>query len=301
MQAVFAAIAPVFLVAGAGYAVARRSPIDVRTLSTLNIYLLMPAIVFEKLVDSPVALAVMGQMLGAYLVTLAGMCGVMYTAARLRGLRGDAQGAFMMTTFTNLANFGLPVALFAYGEEGLAIAVVTMTLAMVFQNWLGIYFAHAARDNALRAAMRIFEYPFIYAFALAIVMQRMGWTLPPIPERAVGLLSDAAIGMQLLILGMQLAGAKLDRSPDVLLAAGLRLAAGPLMAAGAVWLTGLEGLPARVFVLHLSGPIALGMAVYAVQFRVRPGFVASAVSWSFVFSFFTVSLVLFVLKTFFPT
>jgi hypothetical protein len=101
--------------------------------------------------------------------------------------------------------------------------------------------------------------------------------------------------MQLIILGVQLAETHLDTSVDVFLAAGVRLCGGPILALAVLSLVGLEGLVAKVFVLQMSGPVAVGMAVFGIQFDVAPRFLASAVSLSFLMSIFTVSAVLYFL------
>jgi hypothetical protein len=119
-------------------------------------------------------------------------------------------------------------------------------------------------------------------------------------DRAVKLIADASIPIQLIILGIQLEETRLEVSANVFLAAAVRLLGGPALAAAIVLIVGLDGLAGNVFITQMSGPIAVGMAAYAVQFDLSPRFLASAVSWTFLFSIATVSLVLFVLRTMSP-
>ena len=211
------------------------------------------------------------------------------------GLKEPLKSAFFMTMFPNLGNFGLPVCALAFGDEGLAYAVIVMVCGSFLQNSVGVYFAQRSRLDVVRALVKVLCFPMIYAFILAILFQRMGWALPAWLGSGVGITAQAAIPIQLMILGIKIAETSLDRSADVFLAGAMRLCVAPLLAFGVVMLVGLDGLPAKVFVLQMSGPVAVGMAVYGVEFNVKPGFLASAVSWTFLFSGVTVSFVLYLL------
>ena len=216
--------------------------------------------------------------------------------ARLRSLKEERRAAFLMTMFMNLGNFGLPVALFAFGDEGLALAIVVMVCGTFLQNSFGVYYAQRSRDTASQAALYVFRYPMIYATAVALLFQRMQWGLPLIVDRAVTLTAAAAIPVQLMILGLKLAEARPQTDGNVAAAVGLRLVAAPFLAFVTVVLCGLEGLPAQAFILQMSGPVAVSMAVYGVQFRVEPEFLSSVVSWSFLLSIVSVSAVLYALS-----
>jgi len=293
---ILSAVIPIFLVAASAYLVRHWIPLHTKTLSSLNLYLLVPALVFNSLSQREIHWAVFGRIALGCVLMLGGMTVTLSLIARWRGIAQKERGAFLMTLFPNLGNFGLPVCLFAFGQEGLAYAVVVLVCGSFLQNSVGIYFAQRARHGVGKAFRRVFEFPMIYAFLLALVFQRWGYHLPIAIDRAVKLIADASIPIQLIILGMQLAETRLEVSANVFLAAAIRLLGGPALAAVIVFIIGLNGLAGNVFITQMSGPVAVGMAAYAVQFDLAPRFLASAVSWTFLFSIATVSLVLFVLK-----
>ncbi len=295
MFAVLSAILPIFLVAGVGYFLRRCFVLDGKTLSTLNIYFLVPVLVFSSLSGEYITWDVYGRYAAATVLMLAAMWGVLAAAARLHGMRGDMYGAFMMTMFMNLGNFGLPVAKFAFGETGLALAVIVMVCGMFFQSSMAIFFAHQNSKGFVRAFLEIFRYPLLYAFVLAIAAQQLAWRPPDMIDRAIEISAGAAIPLQLLILGICIAETRLQTSPEVFSASGIRLIVGPMMGAAIAWVLGMEGLTAQVFILQMSGPVAVAMAVFGVQFDVRPGYLASVVTWTFLLSLVTVSIVLFIL------
>jgi hypothetical protein len=296
--AILSAILPVFVIAGAGFTLRRAVPLDARTLSALNIYFFIPSLIFSNLSKTELR----GELLARYAVASVLMLGLMMivwgAVARLRGLKEERRAAFNMTMFMNLGNFGLPVALFAFGDEGLALAIVVMVCGTFLQNVFGVYYAQRSRHSASRAFLHVFRYPMIYATLVALIFQRMQWNLPLVFERAIDLTANAAIPVQLMILGLKLAETRLQTGGDVFSAVGLRLLAAPLLAALTVFLCGLEGLPAKAFIVQMSGPVAVSMAVFGVQFRIEPGYLASVVSWSFLLSLLSVSLVLYALTVF---
>lgn len=295
MSTVVSAIAPVFLVAAAAYGFRRRLHLDIRTLSSLNIYLLTPALVFASLSERALEWAVLGRYTLATVLLTGVLWGLLESVARLRGMEPGRRGAFLMSMFVNLGNFGLPICTFAFGQEGLFYAIAVMVCGMFFQNSLGIYFAQRSRYSVLHALAQVLRFPVLYAFAAGMVFGHMGWSLPEALARAVGLVGSAAIPLQLIILGAALAETRLDTGVDVGLAVGIRLILGPLAAALAAWAAGLEGLASSVFILQLSGPVAVGMAVFGVQFDVQPRFLASVVAWTFLGSMISVAAVLYVL------
>jgi malate permease and related proteins len=295
VELIASAIVPVFVVAAIGYAAGKLLDLHVRTLAALNIYLFIPSLVFRHLSQNAIAWNVFGRIALACVATELALYVVLRLVARARRMSGAAESAFLMTLFPNLGNFGLPVCLFAFGEEGLFYAVVVMVCGSFLQNSVGIYFAERSRLSGPRAFLRVFEFPMIYAFILALIFQQGGWKMPDALFRPVSLLADAAIPIQLVILGAQLAATRLRAGVDVLLASAIRLAASPAVALAIAVALGLSGLPAKVFVLQFSAPVAVGMAVFGVQFDVKPGFIASVVAVTFLCSLATVSLVLLLL------
>ncbi|MFP4191076.1 MAG: AEC family transporter [Candidatus Hydrogenedentota bacterium] len=299
MLDILSPIVPIFIVAASGYGLRQYTALDGQTLSTLNVYLLMPVLVFDSLAEHHIEWDVYGRYVVASVLMLAIMGCVLGLITRLRRMKGAMYSAFMMTLFMNLGNFGLPVSKFAFGDEGLALAVIVMVACTFFQNAFGLFFAHQGSHGTAKAMLQVLRFPLIYAFILALVFQYMEWELPVMLGRAVSLTAGATIPMQLLILGICIAETRLETGPDVFIASGARLVIGPVAGMGAAWLAGLEGLTAQVFILQMSGPVAVTMAVYAVQFNVRPAYLASVVTWTFLLSFVSVSAVLWVLFRFY--
>lgn len=292
---VVGAIAPIVFVAALGFILRRRHLLDAKTLSTCNIFLFIPALVFTNIYEREIAGGVFLRIALASIVVMGGMVLLLGALARLLKLEGEDSAAFMMTMFPNLGNFGLPVVMFALGEEGLAFAVVVMVIGSGLQNSFGLYYAQRAYQGKAKALFQVFLYPMIYAFLLALIFRQTGIHIPLPVSRAVSILADAAIPVQLVLLGIQIAETNLERSRAVFVATGARLLGGPALGILAAMATGLTGLAGQAFVLQMAAPVAVGMAAYGVQFGVAPRFLSSAVAWTFFLSLFTISALLYFL------
>lgn len=298
MSEVIAAIFPVFIVVALGYVIRRARHLDAKTLSTLNIYLFIPSLIFTGLSERAMDWGLFGRIAAVSVLMVLGMAFILGVIAQWRRVDAKERGAFMMTMFPNLGNFGIPVCKFAFGDEGLAIALLVVVCGSFLQNSLGIYFAQRTHHGVGKATLQVFQYPLIYSFLLALVCQRTGFELPIVLSRALSITADAAIPVQLMILGIQLAETRLERSTNVLIASVVRLVGGPALALALVLLVGLHDVAAKAFIVQMSGPVAVAMAAYGVQFNVAPRFLSSMVAWTFLFSLGTVSLVLFALRCF---
>ena len=89
---------------------------------------------------------------------------------------------------------------------------------------------NAGRRSVRSALAGIAKVPHLYAVTVAIVVVGTGIKIPLAIMRPVGLLSDAALPMMVLVLGMQLERATVpDRPSLVVVAVGLSLVAAPVV------------------------------------------------------------------------
>ena len=114
-------ILPIFLIAGAGYLLARYVGTSVKTLAHVVFYALLPCLVFRLLVTSQKSGQEFGRMALVATLMILTMGVVGYTvAAALRLNRVDLRAFLLVVMFSNSGNYGLPVVQFAFGNEALA-------------------------------------------------------------------------------------------------------------------------------------------------------------------------------------
>ncbi|NJN64374.1 MAG: AEC family transporter, partial [Acidobacteria bacterium] len=189
--------APVFGIALMGYLFAGIRAVDLRSITDLVLDVTAPALVFASLAERAIE---PGEMLGvgggAIFQSLA--CGALawavFSLARIR-----ARGLLLATMFPNTGNLGLPLALFAFGDEGLAAAVIVFVSITLVHYTVGI----AIVSGSMRPGV-ILRTPLVYAAVLGLLLAFSGVTLPSPLLRGMRLLGDAAVPLMLLSLGVRM-------------------------------------------------------------------------------------------------
>jgi predicted permease len=279
-------ILPIFVIAGIGFLLARKLQASVKTLSHVVFYALVPCLGFRLLVTSKMTGPQVGKMaLMAVLVTVS-MGLLARIAAIPLGLSRTELSAFLLVVmFSNGGNYGLPVVLFAFGQEALTHATVYFVTSSILTYTLGVFLAAAGRRKISSALLGITRVPSIYGIAAAFIIIAAGISVPMAIMRPVEMLSDAALPTMVLVLGMQLERATIPERPwAVAVAVLLSLAAAPLVALGLASLLGLSGPARQAGVILASMPVAVVTTILALEFEVSPAFVTSAVFFSTVLS-----------------
>lgn len=286
---------PILVVVGLGYLAQRRLALSPGPFSRLTLYFLSPALVFSSLSEGRLPTAELGQMvLFAVLLTL--VLGLVAGGLALL-LRYDrpTRNAFLLgALFINAGNYGLPVNLFAFGQAGLDRAVVYFVTTAVLINTLGVFLASRGGRSVLGGLLTVLRMPLLYATLAGLTVAASGVSLPLWLGRPIGLIGQAAIPILLLVLGMQLAQARLQTAlPVVGLATGVRLLGGMAVALGLSVLLGMKGVSRDVALVQSSMPTAVMTTVLALEFGVRPDVVTGTVLVSTLGSMVTLSLLLF--------
>ena len=272
-------ILPVFLIAGVGYALARWRQASSATLTHVVFYALLPCFAYRLLVTSVASGRQFGLMvlLALLVMTSMAMLGALVSFA-LRLNRLESSVFLLVVMFSNGGNYGLPVVSFAFGDEALAYGTVFFLTGSVMTNTLGAFLAAAGRRTIRSAARSVLKLPAVYAIAAAAITVWTGIEVPVAVLRPITLMSDAALPLMILVLGMQLERAAVPERPGLVVAAvSLSLFAAPLVALGLTSLFDVSG-PARQAVVILSSmPVAVATTILALEFEASPDFVTAAV------------------------
>jgi predicted permease len=287
-------ILPVFLVACAGFLLARFAGINVRDLSRLSLYGLAPILMFHVLITSRISGDAFGRMALLCLMVTAAM-GLLARLASipLRLTRQERIALVLVVMFSNGGNYGLPVALFAFGREALVFATVYFVTSAVLTYTIGISLAASGRSSIQKAVSGVARIPAVYGVIAAGLMITSGAVVPPPVMKAVELLSDAALPVMMLVLGMQLERAATPKRPvAVAVAAGLSLLVSPAIAFGVAHALRLSGPALQAAVVQASMPTAVVTTIIALEFDVEPAFVTSVVVATTLISPFTLTLLI---------
>ena len=272
-------ILPIFAIASAGFLLARYAGIDVKMLSRVVFYSLLPCLAFRLLITSSASGPNVARLvvLAALIMGTMGLVG--YVAAKGLGLDGKSLRAFLMVVmFSNGGNYGLPVVKFAFGPEALAYATIFFLTGSVLTYVAGAFFAGSHHRKLAGALEKVWKMPSLYGLALALVVRAAGRPVPEALMRPIDLLSDAALPVMILVLGMQLERAVWPARPWIVaLAVAISLLVAPLIALGLTALLGVTGAARQSAVILSSMPVAVITTILALEFELDPEFVTSAV------------------------
>ncbi|HEY6342410.1 MAG TPA: AEC family transporter [Bryobacteraceae bacterium] len=279
-------ILPIFAIASAGFLLARYAAIDVRMVARVVFYSLLPCLAFRLLVTSTASGPNVVRLMLLAVLIMAAMGLVGYITAKCLRLDRKVLRAFMMVVMlSNTGNYGLPVVRFAFGDDALTYATIFFLTGSVMTYVAGAFFAGSHRRNIPGALEKIWKMPSLYGIGLALVVLSIGRPLPDAMMRPIALLSDAALPVMILVLGMQLERAVWPSQPGiVILAAGISLFVAPFVALGLAALLGISGPARQAAVILSSMPVAVVTTIFALEFEVAPEFVTSAVFLSTVTS-----------------
>jgi predicted permease len=285
---------PVFAIAGAGFLLARYAGVEVQAVSKPTFHALAPALVFNVLVTSTVGSEAFGRMAVFYVLVAASAASMARLVAVPLQLDRRTLTAFMLVVVSsNSGNYGLPVALLAFGREALAFASVYFVCSAIFSYTGGVLLAASGKRTVREAAAGLFRVPAFYAAIAALLTLGLGITVPAIVMRPIGMLSDAALPLMILVLGMQIERATMPQRPIVVAAAVVvSLILTPLAAIGWAHVVGLRGAAFQAGVLQSSMPTAVMTTILALEFDAMPQFVTSVVCFATLLSPLTVTLLI---------
>lgn len=287
-------ILPIFVLAGVGFVLARRFGASVKTLSTVAFNALSPCLVFNQLVTAQVS-GSQSLRVAAFCVLLTIAIGIaaLLTSLPLRLDRVTRSSFLLVSMFSNSGNYALPVVLFAFGRDALAFASVYFVTSAILIYTAGILVAASGHGSVGLALTRLFKVPAVYAVTAAVLVLTTHTTVPDAVMRPIGLLSDAAIPIMLLVLGMQLERAVTPKHPAAVGAAVvLSLVVAPLIAFGLAALLGLTGAARQAAIIEASMPAAVITTVLALEFDLDAGFSTSVVFFTTLLSPITLVLLI---------
>lgn len=294
LEVLWQVLAPIFLLAGAGYLLARRFALRPQGLARVSFYVFSPCLLFDKFSNSSLSADELGRLAAFALLTIFSSGILAWALARMLRYDRVMVAAFVLCAIAgNTGNYGLPANQFAFGDAAVEPAVIYYAMSTLILSTVGIYVAASGRRTARQAARNVMTVPLAYAGVAGLAVWATGVTVPLPIERFAGLAGQAAIPVMLIILGMQLADVHLrDNLGPVSLAAAIKLIGGPLLGVFFASLLGLSGVTRQAAIVEASVPTAVMAIVLATEYDTAPRFTASVVMVTTVLSLVTMTVVL---------
>ena len=264
-------VAPVFLLAAVGFAWVRLGlEYRVEFVTRLAMTLSVPCLIFVALMEARIDPAALTALTLAALAAYAAVIAVTWGLVALSGL--ERRTWLAPLAFGNTGNLGLPLALFAFGQEGLSLAVVVFAVMAILSFTLGVWFVSGGGNP-----VGVLREPMVAATLLGALFLWFGWSTPRFLTETLRLAGQMAIPLMLITLGVAVARlrpAALGR-PALLSLVKLGVCIAAAWAAGR-WF-GLGPVPFAVLVLQVATPVAVTSYLLAEKYGADADAVAGLV------------------------
>ncbi len=264
-------VAPVFLLAGVGFAWVRLGfEYRIQFVTRLAMTLAVPCLIFTALMKTELDKAAIGwfvlaALAGHALLALAG-------AALVRVMQLERRSYLAPFIFGNTGNLGIPLSLFAFGEAGLGYAVAMLAVSAVLSFTFGIYLVAVGGGGgqALRE-------PMVWATLLGALFLWQGWQTPQFLTNALDLIGQMAIPLMLITLGVAVARLTPGKTGLAVLLSLIKVTLSAAIGWGLGLAFGLDYTAFGVLVLQLATPVAVTSYLLAEKFEADAQAVAGMV------------------------
>lgn len=263
-------IFPVFAVAGIGYLYGRWKRPDMAFANQLNMDIFVPALVFWALADKPFDVAAFRDLAIGGVAVILGSGVLVLPLVPL--LRVHFKTFLPPMMFNNSGNMGLPLALFAFGEQALQAGVVLFIIEMLLHFTVGLYIM----DHRTRLT-RLFRMPIIIATFAGLIVGIGGWQLPEALANTIKMLGQVSIPLLLFSLGVRLLDVNLKDWHIGVLGAILCPVSGVVIALLVSPFLELSPQQAGLLLVYGALPPAVMNFIVAEQYNQEPEKVASIV------------------------
>ena len=192
--------------------------------------------------------------------------------------------------FPNAGNLGLPLALYAFGSEGLGYAIVFFAISSIGNHSIGQMLAAGTVNWKAIARM-----PMLYAITIGLVGSYLHLQPPAWLGNTISLIGGLTIPVMLLMLGGTLARLQVATISRAIGLSALRIGAGAIIGVMVANLFDLPETAKAVLILQCAMPVAVYCYLYAERWQCDPEEVAGLVFLSTAASIITIPALLTIL------
>ncbi|WP_341232588.1 AEC family transporter [uncultured Sulfitobacter sp.] len=253
-------VAPVFLLAGIGFAWVKLGfEYRIQFVTQLAMTLSVPCLIFVSLINTqidPAALTALS------LATVVAYGGVTLVAAAIVWAMGLNRRTYLAPLiFGNTGNLGLPLALFAFGDAGLSYAVVVFAVMAIWSFTFGIWLVAGAGSFG-----KVMREPLVWGTLLGALFLVQGWQTPKFMTNTLTLLGQMAIPMMLITLGVAVARLTPGGVGRAVVLSAIKL----VICVAIAWAAGayfeLDRTALGVLVLQVATPVAVTSYLLAEKY-----------------------------------
>ena len=253
-------VAPVFLLALIGFSWVKLGfEYRVEFVTRLAMTLAVPCLIFTALMKTEIDPSALTTLLIASIAAHAAMLAI--GAIGFWALKMRQQTYLAPFTFGNTGNLGLPLALFAFGAEGLGYAMIVFAVSAIFSFTFGIWVVSGGGS-----LMKALKEPMVGATLLGTLFLWQGWRTPDFLTNTLDLIGQMAIPLMLTTLGVAVARLKPGRIAQAFVLSFVKylVCAGVALVIGLA--LGLSDVPLAVLILQTATPVAVTAYLLAEKY-----------------------------------
>lgn len=286
IQQVITIVAPLFLVAAVGYFYGARMRPEMRITNQLVMDIFMPALIFHVMIqdDFVPAQYFSLMMAGALLMLGSGVIALLFSK-----VVGITWRAFVPPAmFSNWANLGLPLYVFALGEHALGAGVMLVVVGNIFCFTIGTYIY-----SGQLSSLEVLKTPMIVAVVVGGAINLLDVSMPNVLLVPINMLGQVAIPLMLFSLGVRLTRASWRDSHSGLIMAVFCPVVGVALALLLLQVFPMSDLHRSILILFGALPPAVINFMLAEQYQTEPDTVASMVLIGNLFAVVSLPIVLY--------
>ena len=280
LSEIFTGFGSVAILICIGWLFARSEVVDRKASFTVNMvvfWIAMPCMLAHTLATAD-ATGVFGAAFAVAALSALGTAALyrIFAAPALNQRGADAYVGAMSSSYNNVANLGVPVAVAVLYDATAVVPALIFQIAFYAPVSMTILeLLTSARTTGAALARRIIAAPLTNPIFLAAVagllINSTGVQVPALISQPVGLLGQAAVPMALLAFGMSLHGMpfmQAGSSPRraVLVSSAAKLFVHPVLALLCGWLLGLSGTALLAVVIIAGLPTAKNVYTFSSRF-----------------------------------
>ena len=290
-------ILPILILMLIGAILQRKFQFNLKQLSTLITYCLMPAAVFVNIYDIRIEIDLLLQIIYYLMLYSLSLIIVSHFISKILKLENGESAALKNSiSLMNSGNYGLPVSqlIFSHNPVGVSIQI----FIVIFQNLLtysyGIYNLLSATKTIGGIIQSFLRLPVFHALVLGVFFQSFTIQIPNSIFIPLNQLANGFVAIALILLGAQLSNIKLNFFHRVITWALIgRLLMGPLVALAMIYLLNIDGIIAQSLFIASSFPTSRNTSTIAMEYQIEPELHAQIVLFSTLFSIVTVTVVIY--------
>lgn len=295
----FQVVAPILIMLGIGAGLQLKFQFNLKALSNLITYCLMPAAVFINIYETKVNAGVLGEII-IYMVIF-GICLMVLSSiiSKLLKLNRNQSAIYKNSiVLINSGNYGIPVSqmLFAANPLGTSIQIIVVIFQNITTYTYGLYNLISSTKSGLDILRSLLGLPIVHALIIGAAMNFWDIGIPIFLRIPLDYLANAFISIALITLGAQLAQLDIKTifNKVILTSTVGRLVLSPMLALGLILLMGFDGVVAQSLFIASAFPTSRNSSTLALEYDIEPNLAAQIVLFSTLVSCITVTIVIYI-------